>query len=126
MRELAVYYCDRCGYYGYYQLVKNAVCPKCDCKMVFLDMPYQTFMNMDCEERDEFLSDLIIEANPSAARILGEHQGLTGKEKIAYLANYIEELKAENERLNKTVDWMHQTIWELMRKQKMLEDSPEQ
>jgi len=30
----------------------------------------------------------------------------------------ITELEIENEKLNKTIEWMHQTIWELMRKTK--------
>ena len=45
MRELSVYYCPTGGYYAYYQLTKNAVCPKCSVKMKLLNMPYQEFMD---------------------------------------------------------------------------------
>lgn len=62
MRELAVYYCIKCGRYGYYQSSKNAACPICNEPMKLLDMRYQEFMNLDCEERDHLLSRLILEA----------------------------------------------------------------
>ena len=65
MRDLSVYYCKKCGYYAYYQLPKNAICPTCDCKMTIIDMRYQDFMDLSYEERDRLISRLIIEASSS-------------------------------------------------------------
>ena len=41
MRELSVYYCDKCGYYAYFQLPKNAVCHLCARPMIRLDMNHR-------------------------------------------------------------------------------------
>lgn len=37
------------------------------------------------------------------------------------LSSQIERLKRENTELNATVEWMHQTIWELLARNKKLE-----
>lgn len=29
MKELTVFYCPHCGYYGYYLIPRRAVCPSC-------------------------------------------------------------------------------------------------
>lgn len=29
MRELAVFYCPKCGYYAYYQTSRHPQCPRC-------------------------------------------------------------------------------------------------
>ena len=29
MRELAVFYCPKCGHYAYYQTSRHPLCPKC-------------------------------------------------------------------------------------------------
>ena len=29
MRELAVFYCPKCGHYAYYQTSRHPQCPKC-------------------------------------------------------------------------------------------------
>ncbi len=36
------------------------------------------------------------------------------------MGDRITELEIENEKLNKTIEWMHQTIWEMVRKNKGL------
>ena len=47
MRELTVYYCSKCGRYGFYQVSKNAICPVCKTPMTVFPMSYQNFMDMD-------------------------------------------------------------------------------
>ncbi|WP_077612266.1 hypothetical protein [Clostridium sp. Marseille-P2415] len=119
MRELSVYYCPKCGYYGYYQLQRNAVCPKCKVDMVPLSISYQDFMNLSCEARDELLSTHIItSSSPYVRRLLAPHKANNNREIIARMGDRITELEIENEKLNKTIEWMHQTIWELVRKNK--------
>ncbi len=119
MRELSVYYCLKCGYYAYYQLPKNAVCPKCAEKMKLLELPYQKFMDLDCEERDELLSREILRNCPSVVtRITAAHKAANHRETIAILSAKINELEEENKKLNETVTWMHQTIWEMIQKER--------
>ncbi|MDF2889478.1 MAG: hypothetical protein K0R23_3863 [Lacrimispora sp.] len=121
MRELSVYYCSKCGYYGYYQLERNAVCPKCKVEMLALSISYQAFMDLSCEERDELLSSQIIaSSSPYVKRILVPHRVNNNREIIARMGDRITELEIENEKLNKTIEWMHQTIWEMVRKNKGL------
>ena len=121
MRELSVYYCSKCGYYGYYQLERNAVCPKCKVDMLALSISYQAFMDLPCEERDELLSSQIIaSSSPYVKRLLVPHKVNNNREIIARMGDRITELEIENEKLNKTIEWMHQTIWEMVRKNKGL------
>ncbi len=118
MRELSVYYCIKCGYYAYYQLPKNAVCPKCNQKMKLLDLSYQDFMDLNCEERDTLLSQEILRNCPSVVtRITKPHKAFNHRETIALLSARVNELEAENQKLNETVTWMHQTIWDMIRRQ---------
>ena len=58
MRELAVFYCTRCGYYAYYQTSRHPQCPKCLAPeaMSMARMHYMEFMQMSYRERDEYLS----------------------------------------------------------------------
>lgn len=90
MRELAVFYCPKCGYYAYYQTSRHPQCPRC-CHpdvMHMARMYYKEFMDMGCRERDD------------------------------YLAQEIMRLDTENKILSDTVKWMHDTIWEMIREQK--------
>ena len=86
MRDLSVYYCKKCGYYAYYQLPKNAVCPNCDCKMALMDMRYQDFMDLNYEERDRLISQLIINASASLVqRICAPAKVFNQREIIGHL-----------------------------------------
>lgn len=124
MRELSVYYCPKCGYYGYYQLSKNAVCPKCSVDMVPLSINFQDFMDLSCEERDDLLSKQLIDSSsPYVRRLMAPHRAYNNREIIARMSDRIVELEAENKKLNETVEWMHQTIWDLVRKNKGIEPS---
>ncbi len=124
MRELSVYYCPKCGYYGYYQLPKNAVCPKCNVDMVHLSMSYQEFMNLTCEERDDLLSrQIIASSSPYIQRLMAPHKANNSRELVAVMSTRIADLEAENKKLNETVEWMHQTIWDLIHKNKKLQQN---
>ena len=37
------------------------------------------------------------------------------------MKEHVHELELENLKLNETIDWMHQTIWDLLRKTRALE-----
>lgn len=66
MRELTVYYCSKCGRYGFYQVSKNAICPVCKTPMTVFPMSYQNFMDMDYNMRDQLISDQIAgQRNPT-------------------------------------------------------------
>ena len=113
MRELAVHYCPECGFYAFYQLSRNAVCPRCARKMTPLDMRYQDFMDLDCAQRDELLSRKLIEQSPLVARLLKPHRENNTREIIANLIAVIGEmekelrqLEAENKKQKDTVEWM--------------------
>lgn len=114
MRELAVFYCPDCGHYAYYQTSRHPVCPKCGdgrTAMCMLKMYYTEFMNMTCEERDNYLSMEMLKRNPSImARITEPHKRFNSRETIAELCNVIMDLDAENKILSDTVSWMHDTI----------------
>lgn len=126
MRELAVYYCMKCGRYGYYQLVRNAVCANCDVKMNQLDMPYIQFIKLNREQRDELLTKAILSNSKSITdRIIQADRLHNHRKTIAQLQDRIQELEAENQKLNDTIDWMHQAIWDLLHLKKQLEQQLE-
>ena len=58
MRELAVFYCPKCGYYAYYQTSRHPQCPRCfyPDEMHMVRMHYREFMDMGCKERDDYLA----------------------------------------------------------------------
>lgn len=122
MRELSVYYCPKCGRYGYYQLVRNAVCHVCDLKMSVLDIRYSEFMRLNLQERQQLLVDRLICKDPDMpGRILSFLQASSEQEAAAALNPRLRELEKENQELNDTIRWMHQTIWDLLRKNQLLE-----
>lgn len=122
MRELSVYYCPKCGRYGYYQLIKNTICPNCDVKMIWLDMRYQDFMDLDLEERDSLIIQQLMDRHTSiTGRIIRADRAHNYRASIAALSARIQELESENRQLNETLQWMHQTIWDLLKKNKALE-----
>lgn len=122
MRELSVYYCPKCGRYAYYQLVRNTTCPNCREKMALLDMDYQEFMKLDREARDKLLIQEILSHSTSITnRILAADRAHNHRQLIAALHTRVQELEAENQQLNSTIDWMHQTIWDLLHEKKTIE-----
>ena len=126
MRELAVHYCPECGFYAFYQLSRNAVCPRCARKMTPLDMRYQDFMDLDCAQRDELLSRKLIEQSPLVSRLMKPHRENNTREIIANLIAVIGEmekelrqLEAENKKQKDTVEWMHRMTWDMVKKQRL-------
>ena len=86
MRELAVYYCPKCGYYGYFHLEQNAICPNCLRKLDCLDLPYPDFVNLSLEARDALLIQKILSHDPSVSnRILTADRAHSYRKTIATL-----------------------------------------
>lgn len=126
MRELSVYYCEKCGYYAYYQLPKNAVCHKCKHPMKLLDMKYQDFMNLNYEQRDYLIIRKMIEASDSLTRRLTALEKLYHqRELVGALTQRIHELEEEVNELNETINWMHSTIWDELKKKQALKEEVE-
>ncbi len=122
MRELAAYFCPRCGCYAYFHLPKNAICHNCNVNMKRLNISYQKFMSMDHEERDRFISCRIVDAFPTLSRQICSAEKLYNERQlIAHLTEECSKLETENQTLAQTVNWMHQTIWDQLRCMKDLE-----
>ena len=82
-------------------------------------MHYKEFMNMSCQERDDYLGNEILKQNPSLMeRITAPHKKYNSREVIAEMNMEIMRLDTENKILSDTVKWMHDTIWEMMREQR--------
>lgn len=136
MRELTVYYCPECGFYGYYQLSKNAVCRHCELSMTELQMTFQNFMRLEYHSRDKMIADQIAgEVTPycsvvqriteaenscsARAEALSEKYKALEEEKLEQ-EKLIERLLSENRDLirknqesESTIRWMHDMIWDL-------------
>lgn len=126
MKELTVFYCPHCGYYGYYLLPKRAVCPSCSIHMTKLPLSCQQFMDLDYKMRDQLIGSQIFDgAEPHSsvvqriteqAKRFNSRAVIAGQaETIQKLKQEIEVLKTENKKLSDTVTWMHDTIWKLTR-----------
>ena len=82
-------------------------------------MHYKEFMNMSCQERDDYLGNEILKQNPSLMeRITAPHKKYNSREVIAEMNMEIMRLDTENKILSDTVKWMHDTILEMMREQR--------
>ena len=106
MRELAVFYCPKCGHYAYYQTSRHPQCPKCGTQeaMYMVRMHYTEFMRMSCDERDEFLSREILKTNPSLiTRLTEPHKRYNSREIIAEMNNVIMNLDTENKILERNI-----------------------
>ena len=127
MRELSVYYCSKCGRYGYYHISKNAVCQDCRIPMTILPISYQDFMNLDLAARDQMIADQLTENlvphSSILQKILAISESSSTRIETARLCTAIKELEQENARLRQknkeledTVSWMHELIWDLTRR----------
>lgn len=126
MKELTVFYCPHCGYYGYYLLPRRAVCPSCRIHMTKLPMSFQQFMDLDYKMRDQLIgsqifhgaephSSVVQRITEQARRFNSRSEIVKQAETIQELKQELEDLKEENRKLSDTVTWMHDTIWELTR-----------
>ena len=123
MRELSVYYCDKCGYNGYFQLPKNAVCHNCSCPMIRLDMNHRDFTSLDYEDRDRLIATKMVETTPSLiGRITAPEKLYRQRKLVGTLTQHIQELEKEIDKLNETIAWMHSTIWDELRKKQGLKE----
>jgi predicted nuclease with TOPRIM domain len=85
-------------------------------------MPYLTFIKLDPEERDNLLTQEILAKDPLITnRFLATARAHNARAVVAELKEHVHELELENLKLNETIDWMHQTIWDLLRKTRALE-----
>ncbi len=125
-QELSVYYCSKCGRYGYYQLIRNAVCHSCNMKMTLLNINFLEFLRLSPEERDNLLIHELLSGEYASAHIANSESAYNRLKIIAAMNAQIQELTAANRQLNKTIDWMHQTIWELLSKNRELRRQLEQ
>lgn len=92
--------------------------------MQVLPIYYAEFMDLSCEERDNLISNAMMRSSTSMIeRIMAPHKANNTREIIGELNERIKELEAENKKLNNTISWMHDTIWDLIRKNKGLNDS---
>lgn len=128
MKELSVYYCPTCGRYSYCSPAETPTCPICEVPMAFLT-PYSSFCCLNKEERDKLLIYKIIAGDPSIpGRFLAYIRSLASVEAATLVDSRIQQLESENKKLNDTIQWMHQTIWDLLCKNKnlehLLENSP--
>lgn len=90
--------------------------------MTLLSISYQLFMDLDYEQRDRMISKAMIDASPSYVhRIMSPEKLYNQRELVGELLHQISQLEQENKKLNETVEWMHETIWEQLRKTKALE-----
>ena len=90
--------------------------------MQLLDITYQEFMDFDLEERDEFLAQQIIKTGPTYIQsLLAREKTFNSRKTIGYLTTELNRLEADNQQLNSTVEWMHDTIWDLLRQTKALQ-----
>ncbi len=121
MSELSPYFCPKCGYYAYFQISRNAICHSCHVKLRRLEISYRTFTEMDRRERDRFIARKIIETAPSLTRAICETEELYNRRQlVAHMTAEYEKLADENKKLNQTVEWMHETIWDLLRQRNEL------
>lgn len=126
MKELSVYCCPSCGRYTFTRPMPSITCPICETSMELLTH-YSNFCSLDQEERDKLLARKIIDANPTAcSRFLAYMRSCSGGEAAALSDPYLPVLESENKKLNETIQWMHQTIWDLLAKNKELEHTLEQ
>lgn len=121
--ELSVYYCNKCGFYAYFQLPKNAVCHHCNIPLTRLDMNHRDFTSLSYEARDRLITLKMIEAVPSLTnRITAPEKLYRQRKLVGTLTQQIIELEAENSKLNETLEWMHATIWDELKKKQALKE----
>ena len=128
MNKLSVYYCPKCGRYAYVQQDSLISCSACSHEMKLLSVPCAEFMRLSPEKRNVLILDHILsEARQISSDAASDPDSLCLTGSCAYRHMFfamnmrLHELQQENQQLNHTVDWMHQTIWKLLSRNKELE-----
>ena len=121
MQNLTVSYCPICGRYSYSQPSDLPACPTCEVSMVYL-MPYSDFRFLNQEERDRLLIQKIIDNDTSMpGHLLAYLRSCSCKEAATLIDPRVHQLESENKKMNDTIQWMHQTIWDLLHQKRCLE-----
>lgn len=123
MGELSVYYCHKCGYYAYFKLSKNAVCRHCDIPLTRLDMSHHDFTTLNHEARDCLITLKMVQSAPAVTNHITAPEALYQQRKlVGALIQQILELQEEVDTQDKTLTWMHATIWEELKKKQALKE----
>ena len=122
MKNLAVFYCQECGYYAYFPEEPLPLCPKCSAPKPILQklgVSYSRFIRLDQRIQDYYISTALLDRaqKDSTASAADSHDY---PHAIASMQHHITDLENENKALNDTVTWMHDTIWQLMREQRRI------
>lgn len=128
MNDLSVYYCPKCGRYAYVQRNSHISCSACSYDMKLLSVSCTEFMHLSLEKRNVLILDHILsEAKQNSSDTTSDQDELYLTGSCSYRHMFfsmnmrLHELQKENQQLNHTVDWMHQTIWKLLSRNKELE-----
>lgn len=128
MNDLSVYYCPKCGRYAYVQQNSNISCSACGYAMKQLSVSCSEFMRLSPEKRNVLILDNILsEARQISSDTVSVPDELCLTGSCSYRHMFfsmnmrLHELQKENQQLNHTVNWMHQTIWKLLSRNKELE-----
>ena len=121
MQELSVYYCPVCSRYSYSQPAAIPACPLCEVPMLLL-MPYSDYRFLSQEERDMQLLQKMVDGDASlSSHLLAYLRSRSQKEAATLVDSQLHQLESDNKKLNDTIQWMHQTIWELLCQNRNLE-----
>ena len=118
MKNLAVFYCQECGYYAYFPEEPLPLCPKCSAPKPILQklgVSYSRFIRLDQRIQDYYISTALLDHIKK-----GDNDSHDYPHAIASMQHHITDLENENKALNDTVTWMHDTIWQLMREQRRI------
>ena len=118
MKNLAVFYCQECGYYAYFPEEPLPLCPKCTASKPILQklgVSYAHFIRLDQRIQDYYISTALLDYAQKGSSPVHDYPHA-----IATMQHHITDLEEENKVLNDTVLWMHDTIWQLMREQRRI------
>jgi predicted nuclease with TOPRIM domain len=90
--------------------------------MTLLNMPYTEFVHLSNAQRDSLITSEIMKDCPSISTRIKTANNLHNERfAVASLQEKIRELEDDNKQLNETIEWMHQTIWDLIARNKALQ-----
>lgn len=132
MKDLSVYFCPDCGRYGYFQPKNSIICTNCTCEMKPLGISCSDFMELSSQKRDILILEKIMTESRIPSHTSRYRPGISNKNcclaksccrrhMFFSMDEHLQELQRENQQLIHTIDWMHQTIWQLLSENKKLE-----